>query len=203
MDSGAWWATVYGVVKSQIGEGNGTPLQSSCLEKCHGWRSLVGCSPWGRWESDMTERLHFHFSLSCIGEGNGNLLQCSCLENPRVRRAWWAAVYGVTQSQTRLKWLGSSSKESDMTERLTLHFSIQALLCTRHLAKHFQALSYWLYNNHLRTALLLFCFMHKAQNSLIICPQSYQQGVAKPGFQAIWLQSLCNAFLCPNFVSII
>ena len=48
MDSGAWWATVYGVVKSQIGEGNGTPLQSSCLEKCHGWRSLVGCSPWGR-----------------------------------------------------------------------------------------------------------------------------------------------------------
>ena len=51
--------------------------------KSHGWRSLVGCSPWGHWGSDMTERLHFHFSLSCIGEGNGNLLQCSCLENPR------------------------------------------------------------------------------------------------------------------------
>ena len=51
--------------------------------KSHGWRSLVGCSPWGREESDMTERLHFHFSLSCIGEGNGNPLQCSCLENPR------------------------------------------------------------------------------------------------------------------------
>ena len=51
--------------------------------KSHGWRSLVGCSPWGRTESDMTERLHFHFSLSYIGEGNGNPLQCSCLENPR------------------------------------------------------------------------------------------------------------------------
>ena len=53
--------------------------------KSHGQRSLVGCSPWGRWESGTTERLHFHFSLSCIGEGNGNPLQCSCLENPRDR----------------------------------------------------------------------------------------------------------------------
>ena len=52
--------------------------------KSHGWRSLVGCSPWGREESDMTEWLQFHFSLSCIGEGNGNPLQCSCLENPRM-----------------------------------------------------------------------------------------------------------------------
>ena len=50
--------------------------------KCHGWRSLVGCSPWGRWGSDTTEQLHFHFSLSCIGEGNSNPLQCLCLENP-------------------------------------------------------------------------------------------------------------------------
>ena len=58
-------------------------------------RSLVGRSPGGREESDMTERLHFHFSFSCIGEGNGNPLQCSCLENPRDSRAWWAAVYGV------------------------------------------------------------------------------------------------------------
>ena len=48
-------------------------------------------------------RLHFHFSLSCIGEGNGNPLQCSCLENPRDGGAWWAAVYGVAQSRTRLK----------------------------------------------------------------------------------------------------
>ena len=71
--------------------------------------SLVGCSPWGRWGSDTTERLHFHFSLSCIGEGNGNPLQYSCLENPRDGGAWWAVVYGVTQSRTRLKWLSSSS----------------------------------------------------------------------------------------------
>ena len=77
--------------------------------KSHGRRSLEGCSPWGHWGSDMTERLHFHFSLSCIGEGKGNPLQCSCLENPRDRGAWWAAVYGVTQSWTGLKWLSSSS----------------------------------------------------------------------------------------------
>ena len=63
--------------------------------KSHGRRSLVGCSPWGREESDTTERLHCQFSLSCIGEGNGNPLQCSCLENPRDGGAWWAAVYGV------------------------------------------------------------------------------------------------------------
>ena len=77
--------------------------------KSHGWRSLVGCSPWGREKSDMTERLHVHFSLSCIGEGNGNTLQYSCLENPRDGGAWWAAVYGVAQSRTRLKQLSSSS----------------------------------------------------------------------------------------------
>ena len=77
--------------------------------KSRGWRSLVGCSPWGREESDTTVRLHFHFSLSCIGEGNGNPLQCSCLENPRDGGTWWAAVYGVAQSRTQLKWLSSSS----------------------------------------------------------------------------------------------
>ena len=77
--------------------------------KSHGRRRLVGCRPWGCKESDMTERLHFHFSLSCIGEGNGNPLQCSCLENPRDGGAWWAAVSGVAQSRTRLKRLSSSS----------------------------------------------------------------------------------------------
>ena len=79
--------------------------------KSHGQRSLVGCSPWGREESDTTERLHFHFSLSCIGEGNGNPLQCSCLENPMGKGAWWAAVHGVAKSQTGL---------SDFT--FTFHF---------------------------------------------------------------------------------
>ena len=75
----------------------------------HGGRRLVGYSPWGRKESDTTEQLHSHFSLSCIGEGNGNPLQCSCLENPRDGGASWADVYGVTQSWTWLKWLSSSS----------------------------------------------------------------------------------------------
>ena len=79
------------------------------LGKSHGRRSLVGCSPWGRWESDKTEWLHFHFSLSCIGEGNGNPLWCSCLENPGDGGAWWAAVYGVAKSRTGLKWLSSSN----------------------------------------------------------------------------------------------
>ena len=81
----------------------------------------------------MTERLHFHFSLSCIGEGNGNPLQCSCLENPRDRGVWWAAVYGVAQSWTRLKWL--SSMGFFLLDRLTILClpscpSILTLLCT-------------------------------------------------------------------------
>ena len=91
-----------------FGKGNGTPLQYSCLEIP--WAE----EPGGLWsvgrESDTTEWLHFPFSLSCIGEGNGNPLQRSCLENPRDRGAWWAAVYGVTQSRTRLKRLNSSSR---------------------------------------------------------------------------------------------
>ena len=83
--------------------------------KSHGQRSLVGCSPCGHKESDTTERLHFHFSLSCIGEGNGNPLQCSHLKNPRDRGAWWAAIYGVAQSWTRLKQFSSSSSSSQIS----------------------------------------------------------------------------------------
>ena len=85
--------------------------------KSHGQRSLEGCSPWGHWGSETTERLHFHFSLSCIGEGNGNPLQCSCLENPREGGAWWAAIYGVAQSRTQLKRLSSSSS-SDLFKKI-------------------------------------------------------------------------------------
>ena len=101
--------------------------------KSHGRRSLEGCSPWGRWGSDTTERLHFHFSLSCIGEGNGNPLQCSCLENPRDGGAWWAAVNGVTQSRTGLKWLSSSS--SSITYPIKVKFSF-------FVGKHSQILIY-------------------------------------------------------------
>ena len=83
--------------------------------KSHGRRGLVGCHLWGRTESDRTERLHFHFSLSCIGEGNGNPLQCSCLENFRDGGAWWPTIYGVAQSWTWLKRLSSSSRDKIMT----------------------------------------------------------------------------------------
>ena len=91
------------------------PHSSTLAWKIHGQRSLVDCSPRGREEWDTTERLHFHFLLSCIGEGNGNPLQCSCLENPRDGGAWRAAVYGVEQSRTRLKRLSSSSKTKIQT----------------------------------------------------------------------------------------
>ena len=101
--------------------------------KSHGQGSLVGCSPWGREESDTTERLPFHFSLSCIGEGNGNPLQCSCLENPRDGGAWWTAVYGVAESQTRLKWLSSSSSrgwgEGGIIKKSTGIFRAMKLFC--------------------------------------------------------------------------
>jgi len=97
--------------------------------KYHGWRSLVGCGPWGRWESHTTEWLHFHFSLSCTGEGNGNPLQCSCLENPRDGGAWWAAVYGVAQSGTWLKQFSSSSSSSCFSGTLLLfQWSIWSLV---------------------------------------------------------------------------
>ena len=92
-------------------------------EKSHGWRSLVGCSPWGRYESDTTEWLHFYFSLSCTGEGNGNPLQCSCLENPRDERGWWATVYGVAQSRTQLKRLSSSSSIPEINTLLSVNFT--------------------------------------------------------------------------------
>ena len=76
----------------------------------------------------MTERLHFHFSLSCIGEGNGNPLQCSCLENTRDGGAWWEAIYGVTQSWTRLKQLSSSSSSSSSIQsRLDYHVKRSSL----------------------------------------------------------------------------
>ena len=92
--------------------------------KSHGRRSLVGCSPWGCYESDMTEQLHFHFSLSCIGEGNGNPLQCPCLENPRDGRAWWAAVYGVAQSRTQLRQLSSSSSRCKIIWEVKLFLKV-------------------------------------------------------------------------------
>ena len=97
----------------------------------------MGCGPGDREESDMTERLHFHFSLSCIGEGNGNPLQCSCLENPRDGGAWCAAISGVAQSRTRLKRLSSSSRllcpshSSGKNTGVGCHALLQAIFLTQ------------------------------------------------------------------------
>ena len=135
-DRGAWWATVprgwerlrhnwahRQVIMSRVG-----------IYRQYGQRSLVGCSPWGREESDTTEQLHFHFSLSCIGEGHGNPLQCSCLENPRDEGAQWAAICGVAQSRTRLKQLSRSSWKNIRVfpvspTFLMIHY-VQNILCT-------------------------------------------------------------------------
>ena len=99
--------------KHWAGEGNGTPLQYSCLENPMDggawWAAVHGVAKSQTRLSDFT--FTFHFPLSCIGEGNGNPLQCSFLENPRDGGPWWAAVYGVAQSQTRLKRLSSSSSK--------------------------------------------------------------------------------------------
>ena len=106
---GGWLKNYLEISREQIWRRQWHPTPVLLPGKSHGRRSLVGCRPWGRKESDTTERLHFHFSLSCTGEGNGNPLQCSCLENPRDGGAWWATVYGVAQSWTQLKRLSSSS----------------------------------------------------------------------------------------------
>ena len=103
-----------------LGEGNGTPLQYSCLENPMdggAWWAIVH----GVAESQTRLSDFFHFPLSCIGEGNGNPLLCSCLENPRDGRAWWAAVSGVTQSRTRL------TRLSDLAKLMVFHLPLNWL----------------------------------------------------------------------------
>ena len=118
----------YYSVRKTIGEGNGTPLQCSCLENPMDggawWAAVHGVAQSRTRLSDFTFTFHF----SRIGEGNGNPLQCSCLENPRDGGAWWAAVYGVTQSRTRLKWLSSSSSsKEDYSRRMFTVFNLNSL----------------------------------------------------------------------------
>ena len=100
------------------GGGNGNPFQFSCLDVYRGlwWATVLGNA-----ELDMTENTH--------GEGNGNPLQCSCLENPRDGGAWWAAVYGVAQSRTRLKRLSSSSSSSTILGAGNREQSKKSLCC--------------------------------------------------------------------------
>ena len=102
------WTTSLSVFTSMDWRRKWQPTPVFLLGGLHGQRSLVGYSPWGHEESDRTEQLHFHFSLSCIGEGNGNPLQCSCLEKSRDGGPGWAAIYEVTQSWIQLKWLSNS-----------------------------------------------------------------------------------------------
>ena len=96
----------------------------------------------GSLESDMTKRLHFDFSLSCIGGENGNPLQCSCLENPRDGGAWWAAVYGVAQSRTRLKRLSSSSY---IHESSHISFNSETYLQTNIFGEHISGIYIYIY----------------------------------------------------------
>ena len=139
MDRGTCQATVRGVANSQTllsdflfhqytiyRRRQWQPTPVLLPGKSRGWRGLVGYSPQGCKESDTTEKLHFHFSLSCIGKGNGNPLQCSCLESPRDGRAWWASVYGVPQSETRLKRLSSSSSSLRQEKAMAPHSSTLA-----------------------------------------------------------------------------
>ena len=112
-----------------LGEGNGKPLQYSCLENPMDGGAWWATVHQGGYELVATERLHFHFSLSRNGEGNGNPLQCSCLENPRDSGAWWAAVCGVAQSRTQLKRLrtvvqGANGVQVSSEHRLELCFHL-------------------------------------------------------------------------------
>ena len=109
----------------------------------------------------MTVRLHFHFSLSCTGEGNGNPLQCSCLENARDMGAWWAAVYGVSQSRTRLKQLSSSSSRI-LEKQFKMYNETQKL---------FFSIFYCLHNASPSFSLKLFIFKEdeRVEEKVIYC----------------------------------
>ena len=123
--------------------------------KSHGWRSLVGCSPWGCWGLDTTEQLHFHFSLSCIGEGNGNPLQCSCLENPRVGGAWWLPSMG--SHRVGHDWSDLAAAAAAFCKRL---------LCVNTICHHYS----WYYYFTVLGCLVLICtsfFMYS--RNLIPC----------------------------------
>ena len=127
-ESDTYWATSLSLFTFMHWRRKWQPTPVFLPGGSQGRGSLVGCRLWGRTESDTTERLHFQFSLSWIGEVNGNPLQCSCLEDPWDRRAWWAAIYGVAQSRTRLKWLSSSSS-SIYAESFILSSSLINPIC--------------------------------------------------------------------------
>ena len=117
----------------------------------------------------MTEQLHFHFSLSCIGERNGGPLQYSCLENPRNGGAWWAVVYGIAQSQTRLKWLSSSSSRNNLTQAAPVAKQPHSFLNDRSpICINFKPYKTWIRSLHLK-------IRAKNQNIIILFLFSFQQ----------------------------
>ena len=131
--------------------------------KSHGWRSLEGCSPWGRWGLDTTERLHFHFLLSFIGEGNGNPLQCSCLENPRDGGAWWAAS------------MGSCRVEHDWSDLAAACFRMQ--ICTFRMCMY----------DYCESNFLTFCFFSGCVSKIHVSRLSRYYSSSQPdGLTAIF-----------------
>ena len=136
----------------------------------------------GSLRSDTTEQLHFHFSLSCIGEGNGNPLQCSCLENRRDGGAWWAAIYGVTQSWTWLKRLSSSSSSSNQAEAgWTSHrkFSLAVKIhCDTHISIGYEKV-YYTHNE-------AFCGRQVARNQIQKWLERAEEGCRLEIFMVFW-----------------
>ena len=122
----------------------------------------------GSLELDTTERLHFHFSLSCIGEGNGNPLQCSCLENPRDGEAWWAAIYGVAQSQTRLKQLSSSSSSSPLFDWKLIFLVLSCMSCLYILEINYLSVSFAIIFSHSEGCLFILLIVSFALQSVAL-----------------------------------
>ena len=150
--------------------------------KSLGERSPVGCSPWGNKESDMTERLHFHFSLPCIGEGNGNPLQYSCLENPRDGGAWWAAIYGA-HSRTWLKRLSNSNRQHYTIPHSIIHLLSPNFCSLFHRLDNF----YWLtFNSALNSSF-------SKNNFQVIAKISYLLTQCIHLFMQV-LEHICNVF---------
>ena len=146
----------------------------------------------GSLESDTTERLHFHFSLSCIGKGNGNPLQCSCLENPRDGEAWLAAVYGVAQSRTRLRQLSSSSRLCESESPNRMYWELGALLAIK--VKSLYPIHHFLWNS-MATDSLPF-FLPFSLLSLYPFPLSFSPSLSSsssffPSFTSYRLPPLC------------
>ena len=128
----------------------------------------------------MTERLHFPFSLSCIGEGNGNPLQCSCLENPRDRGAWWAAVYGVAQSQTQLKQFSSSinsilTKEGNYKISCACNY-VYIKLCGARLKENVQLFTHLISSLYNLETNIKWCLRLSSSRSKVWVQIVYQRG---------------------------